>query len=273
MAEAIKLSLAEDSPQLYNIYDKYKSQRILQDKQMNVVLTTMHKVKGLEFDAVIVTPSVASLPFDPHEEVDMNTPLTNHDKECIEEERRLLYVAFTRARKYLMAYLGTRENAVKKIIKYAGDEISLGIRERHPGLDNYNIGYIAGQYGFRNNTNIVNKVEKNAPIIIQKRIAGGYPFYDVKCGTMTVGQLSSSSSIRKTMEKEGISQLNGYFVSDVFYWTFQDTQAADIRRQKDSESNPWKYNYTQPRPFADGWCDDAKKQGFVYIVSISGYGN
>lgn len=273
MAEAIKLSLAEDNPQLYKIYDKYQSQRILQDKQMDVVLTTMHKVKGLEFDAVIVTPSVASLPFDPLEEVDMTMPLTNHDKECIEEERRLLYVAFTRARKFLMAYLGARENAVKAIRKYAGDDTSLGIRERHPGLDNYNIGYNAGQYGFGNNTNIVNKVEKNAPIAIQKRIAGGYTFYDVKCGAMTVGQLSSSSSIRKTMEEKDISQLNGYFVSDVFYWTYQDTLATDIRRQKDFESNPWKYRHIPPKPFASGWCDAAKEQGFVFIVSVSGYGN
>lgn len=273
MAEAIKQSLAEDNPQLYKIYDKYQSQRILQDKQMNVVLTTMHKVKGLEFDAVIVTPSVASLPFDPREEVDLNIPLTNYDKECIEEERRLLYVAFTRARKFLMAYLGVRENAVKEMRKYEGDDTSLGIRERHPGLDNYNIGYNAGQYGFCNNTNIVNRVEKNAPVIIQKRMAGAYTFYDVKCGSMTVGQLSTSSSIRKSMEEKGISQLQGYFVSDVFYWTYQDTLATDRRRQKEYEKNPHKYHYSAPTPFASGWCDAAIKQGFVFIVSISGYGN
>ena len=47
-------------------------------------------------------------------------------------------------RRFLMAYLGTRENAVKAIRKYAGDDTSLGIRELHPGLDNYNIGYNAG---------------------------------------------------------------------------------------------------------------------------------
>lgn len=273
MSEAIKQSLAEDNPQLYKIYDKYQNQRILQDKQMNVVLTTMHKVKGLEFDAVIVTPSVASLPFDPQEEVDMEMPLSDHDKECIEEERRLLYVAFTRARKYLMAYLGPRENAVKAMSKYEGDDTSLGIRERQPGLENYNIGYNAGKYGFSSYKLIVNNVEKNAPVVIQKRTTGAYTFYDVKCGSLTVGQLSTSSSIRKTMEEKGLSQLHGFFVSDVFYWTYQDTLAADKRRQKEFESNPWKYHYSAPTPFSSGWCDAAIEQGFVFIVSISGYGN
>ncbi len=264
MAESIKLSLSEDNPQLYKLYDKYQNQRIIQDKQMNVVLTTMHKVKGLEFDAVIVTPSVASLPFDPREEVDTYTPLSRHDKECIEEEQRLLYVAFTRARKYLVAYLGTREKAVKDMKKYEGDDTSLGIREKHPGLDNYNIGYNAGAYGFGNNTNIVNRVEKNAPVVIQKRTAGNYTFYDVKCNSMTVGQLSRSSTIRKAMEDNNINSLSGFFVSDVFYWTYQDSLLAD---QRNLRVNGYNTDY------ASKWCDAAKAQGFIFIVSISGYGN
>ena len=115
MAEAIKLSLSEDNPQLYKLYNRYRDERILQDEQMNVVLTTMHKVKGLEFDAVIVTPSVASLPFNPAGTVDSNSPLSGSDEENIKEEQRLLYVAFTRARKFLMAYLGPREKAVSDL--------------------------------------------------------------------------------------------------------------------------------------------------------------
>ena len=273
MAEAIKLSLSEDNPQLYKIYDKYQLQRILNDKQMNVVLTTMHKVKGLEFDAVLVTPSISSLPFDPTQDVDMSFPITEYDKECIEEEQRLLYVAFTRARKFLMAYLGKRENAVIHMNKYEGNDSELGIRERHPGLDKYHIGYVAGIYGFRNNTDIVNKVEKNAPVTIQRRITGNFTFYDIKCNSITVGQLSRTSSIRKAMEENDISQLKGYFVSDVFYWTYQDTLNTDERRQKEYLKDPSRYRYIQPKPFAPDWCEDAKKQGFVFIVSIAGYGN
>ena len=268
MAEAIKQSLAEDNPQLYKIYDKYQNQRILRDKQMNVILTTMHKVKGLEFDAVIVTPSVASLPFDPSGDVDVDIPLTDFDRECIEEERRLLYVAFTRARKFLMAYLGTRENAVKTMRKYEGDDTSLGIRERHPGLDNYNIGYNAG-YNFRNNKTIVNSVEKNAPITIQRydntdRNGRAFHVYNVMCNGQIVGQLSKSSSIAQRMDDEEIKHLQGFFVSDVFYWTYEDSLLAD---QRNLRVNGYSTDY------ASKWCDEARKQGFIFIVSISGYGN
>ena len=199
MAEFLKLSLSEDNPQLYKLYDKYQSQRILQGQQMNVVLTTMHKVKGLEFDAVIVTPSAASLPFEPTQEIYVDIPLSEHEKECIEEERRLLYVAFTRAKKFLMAYLGKRENAVMNMVKYAGDDISLGICERKSGLNNYDIGFYAGSYGFGNNRNMVNQVEKNAPVVIRKERKmgqnGAFTVFNIICNGTIVGQLSKSSSI------------------------------------------------------------------------------
>lgn len=278
MAESIQIALTEENPQLYKLYDKYKSQRILQDKQMNVVLTTMHKVKGLEFDAVLVTPSVAPLPFNPQEELDIMTPLTQTEKECIEEEQRLLYVAFTRARKYLITYLGARENSIKNKTKYAGEDNSLGIRERNPGLDNYNIGYNAG-YNFKSNRSILKYVEKNAPVAIQRfdrtnrQTGESFSVYEIICGGTTVGQLSKSSTIRQRMQEDRITRLNGFFVSDVFYWTYQDSVDADKRRQQDYEANPWKYNYLEPENYASRWCEEARKQGFIFIVSISGYGN
>ncbi len=267
MAESIRQTLAEENPQLYKLYDKYQTERILQDKQMNVVLTTMHKVKGLEFDAVVVTPSVSSLPFDPTKDVDVNVPLTDYDKECIEEERRLLYVAFTRARKFLMAYLGKRENAVLNMLKYAGEDDALGVRERHPGLDNYNIGFNAG-YNFVNNRKIVNQVAKNAQVSIQRRDAQtktGQVFhvFNVVCNNMTVGQLSKSSSIAKAMEESGQYSLNGYFVSDVYYWTYQDSVLAD---QRNLRVNGYQTD------FASKWSPEAREQGFIFIVSIAGYG-
>ena len=278
MAESIQIALTEENPQLYKLYDKYKSQRILQDKQMNVVLTTMHKVKGLEFDAVLVTPSVAPLPFNPQEELDIMTPLTQTEKECIEEEQRLLYVAFTRARKYLITYLGARENSIKNKTKYAGEDNSLGIRERNPGLDNYNIGYNAG-YNFKSNRSILKYVEKNAPVAIQRfdrtnrQTGESFSVYEIICGGTTVGQLSKSSTIRQRMQEDRITRLNGFFVSDVFYWTYQDSVDADKRRQQDYEANPWKYNYLEPENYASRWCEEARKQGFIFIVSISGFGN
>ena len=274
MAEAIKLSLQDDNPQLYKLYDKYKSERILQDKQMNVILTTMHKVKGLEFDAVIITPSSASLPLNIKTENYLYD--TEEDIEAIEEEKRLLYVAFTRAKKFLIAFLGERENRIIHLQTYEGQDSTLGIREKTPGLDNYNIGYNAN-YNFENNSKIA-YIEKNAPVsIIRKdsvnKQGKAFHVYDIHCNNDIVGQLSKSSSIVKAMDEKNISFLSGFFVSDIFYWTYQDTRNADKKRLNDYRNNPEKYNYRKPNEYASNWCEEAKKQGYIFIVSISGYGN
>jgi len=62
------------------------------DGDAKVTLITMHNTKGLEFDRVLVTGLEDGL--FPREE-------TAHDKDELEEERRLFYVACTRARKEL----------------------------------------------------------------------------------------------------------------------------------------------------------------------------
>lgn len=270
MADSIRETLKEDNPQLYKLYDdkRFVNRRILVDQQMNVILTTMHKVKGLEFDAVIITPSVTSLPFNPTKDVDISLPLTDGDKEQIEEEQRLLYVAYTRAKKFLFVYKGERERAVENIDRFASLEDQWGIRERHVGLDNYNIGYNAN-YNYKNNKNIIYNVCKNDPLSIIRyrgRTLSGQSFstFNVVHNGNVVGQLSRKSTIARRMETEDIDQLSGFFVSDVFYWTYEDTLAADRRATMETGRNP---------NFASGWCDEAKKNGFIFIVDIAGYGH
>ena len=63
------------------------------DRGKGVQLMTIHASKGLEFPAVIVMDC---------EQTMMPSTWTIEDPKQIEEERRLAYVAFTRARKYLM---------------------------------------------------------------------------------------------------------------------------------------------------------------------------
>ena len=279
MADSIRETLKEDNPQLYKLYDdkRYAYRRILIDQQMNVVLTTMHKVKGLEFDAVIITPSVASLPFNPTEDIDVSLPLSHSDIEQIEEEQRLLYVAYTRAKKFLFVYKGNRELAVENMQRFASLEDQWGIRERKVGLDNYNIGYNAN-YNYRNNNSIVYNVRKNDPVYVQRhnRInQKGEPFtvFDIVHNETNVGQLSKNSSIALRMEAENKDILTGFFVSEVFYWTYEDTQKSDERRMAEYLKNPGKYRYRQPEMYAPKWCEDAKKQKFIFIVNIAGYGN
>ena len=270
MASSIRETLKEDNPQFYKLYDskQFENRRILVDKQMNVVLTTMHKVKGLEFDAVIITPSVTSLPFNPTEDILLDQPLSEHDREQIEEEQRLLYVAYTRAKKYLFVYKGERERAVESMTRFSSLEDQWGIRERKVGLDNYNIGYNAG-YNFRSNRSIALNVSKNDPLYIQ-RYRGltrtGRPFstFNIVHNGTIVGQLSRHSNIAQRMETDNLDNLKGFFVSDVFYWTYEDTVAADERAQRDNGYNP---------DYVSGWGEEAKRQGYIFIVDVAGYGN
>lgn len=278
MADSIRKTLKEDNPQLYKLYDdeRFQNRRILLDQQLNVVLTTMHKVKGLEFDAVIITPSVTSLPFNPTEDIDESIPLSPKDIEQIEEERRLLYVAYTRAKKYLFVYKGNRERAVENMQRFTSLEDQWGIRERKVGLDNYNIGFNA-RFKFHGNKAIAYNVRKNDPVIIKRYIGMdkiGRPFttYNIIHNGSIVGQLSRSSSIDHRMRTNNIELLTGFFVSDVFYWSYQDTLDADKRKEKEFLKNPAKFNFKKPEPFATKWCEDARKQGYVFIVDIAGYG-
>lgn len=270
MADSIRETLKEDNPQLYKLYDdkRFQNRRILLDQQLNVVLTTMHKVKGLEFDAVIITPSVTSLPFNPTEDIDESIPLSPNDIEQIEEEKRLLYVAYTRAKKYLFVYKGNREKAVENMQRFANIEDQWGIRERKVGLDNYNIGFNAG-YNFNSNKAIAYNVRKNDPVVIRRHrgiTKNGQQFttYNIIHNGSIVGQLSRKSSIAHRMETDDKELLTGFFVSDVFYWTYDDTLVADKHAEEETGRNP---NY------ASRWSQEAQKQGYIFIVNIAGYGN
>ena len=263
MAESIRETLKEDNPQLYKLYDdkRFAERRICREKQLDVVLTTMHKVKGLEFDAVIITPSFVSLPFNSNENITLDEPISDLDNQQIEEEQRLLYVAYTRARKHLIVYKGEREHAVKNKMRFACCDNQWGIREKEIKLANYNIGFNAG-YNFYSNKTIVYKIKKNDPVIVRKErktSRSGSPFitYNIIHEGDTVGQFSRKSAIAYLMETENIDMLSGFFVSDVFYWTYQDTLDADTKNGTD---------------YANKWCKEAMDQGYIFIVNIAGYG-
>jgi len=67
------------------------------------VVSTVHKVKGLEFDHVIILPSMASFPFraQPGAAPDLAADAV--------EDARLLYVGMTRAKRRLTYFAGNRE--------------------------------------------------------------------------------------------------------------------------------------------------------------------
>lgn len=77
--------------------------RPVDDTGVDVVVTVVHRVKGLEFDAVVLSPSTASFPFSGRDDLDLEVEGR--------EEARVFYVGMTRAKNDLVAGFGGRERA------------------------------------------------------------------------------------------------------------------------------------------------------------------
>jgi DNA helicase-2/ATP-dependent DNA helicase PcrA len=111
-----------------------------------VQLMTVHASKGLEFDAVFITGLEEGL--FPHENA-MN------DFDGLEEERRLMYVAITRARKRLylshsqtrMLHGQTRYNLKSRFLEELPEECLKWITPKQAGFSNLGTGGGGGAYG------------------------------------------------------------------------------------------------------------------------------
>ncbi len=252
----IDIASRDDAGQVYKIYENYRKQRILQETPLTVVLTTMHKVKGLEFDVVITTPSFAGLPLRPHREYEKGENPNVDDLADMNEERRLMFVAYTRAKKRLIIYKAERERALSHSSIYlAPDYPALRYTEPKPGMDKYYLSYTAQSRIFENvDSYVLNQIKKDDPVQVIRDQYGNY--YIVHNGHY-IGRLSSRSTIRYRAEEDGKTSLNDFFVSNVFVWTYEDTLASD------------KVNNTD---FAARWSPKAKQQGYINIVQIAGFG-
>lgn len=252
----IDIASRDDAGQVYKIYENYRKQRILQETPLTVVLTTMHKVKGLEFDVVITTPSFAGLPLRPHREYKKGENPNVDDLADMNEERRLMFVAYTRAKKRLIIYKAERERALSHSSIYlAPDYPALRYTEPKPGMDKYYLSYTAQSRIFENvDSYVLNQIKKDDPVQIIRDQYGNY--YIVHNGHY-IGRLSSRSTIRYRAEEDGKTSLNDFFVSNVFVWTYEDTLASDKANNTD---------------FAARWSPEAKQQGYINIVQIAGFG-
>ena len=98
----------------YVVSEIKSKKRSTTQNQKGVVLSTMHSSKGLEFDIVFL-PSVVEGVI-PHEKCKADSE--------IEEERRLLYVAMTRARKSIyLSTINTRHEKDVKATRFLNDII------------------------------------------------------------------------------------------------------------------------------------------------------
>ena len=97
-------------------------------------------------------------------------------------------------------------------------------------------------------------MRKDDPVIIT---SDGYGNYFTVHNNHYIGRLSRNNSIVQTAIRNGVNNLGGFFVSDVCVWEYTETQRAD------------QLNGTN---FSDNWCQQARNNGFVYVIQIAGFG-
>lgn len=247
----------KDDGQLYKIYEKHIEIVASGIHETEIVLTTMHKVKGLEFDAVVVPPSFSSLP------LKVNDNSTDSEiSEHIEEERRLAYVAYTRARYRLQIFHHKREKALLKNEKFSFSEtgnLNLGIPVQ-PEIKKLKIGWAAKSFNFKNGVNefIEANIKSGDFINIKKRTVtfNGTSFNVLEISkedtNKVIGELSGNINIIN-----GHSKITGFVVNEVVVWSYEDTCKYDNENQTN---------------FRRDWCQEAKDRGYIYLVDFAGYG-
>lgn len=260
LLEFIQELAQKDDGQLSKIYYNHLRAEIGEDHKTEIVLTTMHKVKGLEFDAVVIPPSFTNLPMIENK----LHPLTDAQfKEEIEEERRLMYVAYTRAKYRLVAFYGERERAMMEGTNHAflEEEINaLGISVPS-GIDKYFISWGATDSG----NAIFNTIEQTLKFGSTVSLVKASNNWFLHFNGSRIGCLSKKVSNYLSTKTNGHTTIEGFRVSNIYKWTYEDTVEFDKPKP---EMNP-------PKPqtdFANYWTDSAKQRRYIYLIEFSGYG-
>lgn len=254
LLEFVQELVQKDDGQLSKIYYNHLRAVIIgEDHKTEIVLTTMHKVKGLEFDAVIIPASFTNLPL-------KDSELENLDedqyRELVEEERRLMYVAYTRAKYRLVAYYGERETAMMQGTNHSfpEEEINaLGISVPS-GIDKYFIGWGATDGG-NSVFNIIEQTLKFGSTISLRKATNNW---FLTFNGSRIGCLSKKVSNYLSIKANGHTRIDGFRVSNIYKWTLEDTRKFDLKN-----------NTT----FENSWTDIAKQRGYIYLIEFSGYGN
>ena len=179
------------------------------------------------------------------------------DSADMDEERRLMFVAYTRAKKRLIIYKAERERALSQSKIYlAPDYPALRYTEPKPGMDKYYLSYTAQIRIFEGvDSYVLNNIKKDDPVEI--KVDDQYGNYYIVHNGHYIGRLSSRSTIRHRAEEDEKKLLKDFFVSNVFVWTYEDTLASDKANNTD---------------FAKKWSAEAIRQGYINIVQIAGFG-
>lgn len=238
-----------DDGQFGKIYEQNIKNLGGNDSLQEIVITTMHKVKGLEFDAVLIPPSFSDLP--------TSRKFKQEDlQDYIEEERRLYYVAYSRAKRKLIAIKYDRETALEDGISYTVptnvlNTLGIAVNE---GIDKFTMYWSASTFGGNAFNYINNNVKIGDRLLLQPVNNGNYTFWYANINNNRVALLSRSM-VNKISH---LPQVNGFIVSSIYVSTYEETLLSDDR------------NNTS---YASKWTQDSINRGYVYLIDFSGYGN
>ncbi len=276
----LDLLARDDGGHCYKLYESMAGQHLVRHPRVSLTLSTMHKVKGLEYDLVLIPPSSADLPLMSHDYLKPEPgqphfikgsygsneqeqwaahtlPLSADEQADLAEERRLYYVAYTRARKYLYLYYGERERALDENRRFITPDSQLLWSENDDSVDNYVISFNASAARAGINDYIARHVKVHDPVLIVAQGDQCYIQHQAQaqtsaqalrpgygCGAqygaqasaplITIGRLSAKSKIRAQMQAHHVATLTGLFVSTVVVWTYEDTVKADIKRLQEA---------------------------------------
>lgn len=250
----------KDDGQLSKIYYNHIRTVIGEDHKTEIVLTTMHKVKGLEFDAVIIPSSFTNLPLNKKE---LDNISADGFRELIEEERRLIYVAYTRAKYRLVAYYGERERAMMKGLEHTFEEEvikDLGISVPS-GIEKFFISWGATEEGNSVFDTIEQRLKFGSKVVLSRGTRNWFLYLN----DSRIGCLSNNISDSLTAKANGFKRIEGFRVTNIHKWSLEDTIEYDKPKLN---RNPPK----QQTDFEKLWSPEAKKRGYIYLIEFSGYG-
>ena len=234
---------------------------VIESKQ-EIVLTTMHRVKGIEFDAVLIPPSFIDLGYKYIEKIKVK--LSGEElNEILDEERRLYYVAYTRAKYRLCIIEWKREEAMRNTLTYKPDDVdrsALGVKLVE-GINKYYISWGA----IKKNENRIYYIEKKVKIgdeiEIIKIIKNYKSIFEVYHKTIQIGQIAGKKDEKTgeilTEKLEPYKRIKGFRVSSVEIYTYKESIAYDEKHDTD---------------FSEKWSHNSKERGYIYLADFSGYG-
>jgi superfamily I DNA/RNA helicase len=240
---------SKDDGQFGKIYEQNIKEIGGDNSLQEVIITTMHKVKGLEFDAVLIPPSFSNLPTSNRfYEADL--------QDFIEEERRLYYVAYSRAKRKLVVIKYERESALDKGTGYLTpqetvNQLGISVGE---GIDKFTMYWSASSYGGNSYNYIKDHVKIGDRLVLLPVINGHYTFWYATINNNRVALLSRSMVNRINH----LLEVKGFIVSSIYVSTYEETLWSDEKNNTNYASN---------------WTESAKNIGYIYLIDFSGYGH